>query len=856
MIFNKIKKLISKYSPKLVITASVILAIIMLINFHFIFEITAQSNDECLWISQKISDDSVAIVFDLVKENGVTWKAGIRNGDVLLTIDNIDIKNTFGATQILDRFKKGEFAPYRVSRNGNIFETQVEVKKLINLVGLGFGLLSLIWLCVGFIVIMAKPDGYTQLIFYRIGATACLFSFFNFLYRGDVVPNPIFQSIPLVIGIDIIWTFGASFLPFLITHFFWSFPKEWKILRKKWVTKALYIVPVILFVVSIIIRFIFVYNAPASRFQILINFHFLLVLLGLLVGLISLYISYFRLRTATERRPIFIILVSYTLGLAAIIFTLTLANALTDTIFNSPEYFMPIVIAAIIPISFGYSIFRHSLMDVSEVIKKAILYGAATLTVAGIYFFVIYFLGQRISTIIGTEYQGIAAALFFILFAIMFQSTKDRFQNLITRQFYPEQFAYQKVLLKFSKDVTTIVGLENILDSTHNTFVESLKLKKFGILLKNTDKNIYELRRGIGIENKGLKLNNQEEKISGLLLHKESLHLLPVIEQSEFKNIFPENCQNLIEEQIYTIIPLWIKSKIIGLLLFGLKYSGAQFAGEDLELLTAAANQTAVSIENARLYQSELEKIKIETDLDNARKIQQSLLPAYVPQVESLELAGRMIPAMQVGGDYYDLIKVSDNKLFVIVGDVSGKGLAASFYMSKLQTMMRLYCTEYNTPKKVLTEINKRIYESIQRNWFITISIALFDTKARTVNYCRAGHTPLIHINDFKIQYYQSQGIGVGLEKGDIFDSSLSEINLPLQANDLYIFFSDGVNESMNEKNELFGIEKLEDTILKFTNSSSEKLLSEIIASINTHRGAEPPNDDITLVVVKVGNQN
>ena len=115
-----------------------------------------------------------------------------------------------------------------------------------------------------------------------------------------------------------------------------------------------------------------------------------------------------------------------------------------------------------------------------------------------------------------------------------------------------------------------------------------------------------------------------------------------------------------------------IKSRVIGLLQFGLKQSGSQFAGKDLELLYAAANQAAISIENARLYRSEADKLKLERDLDLARKIQQSLLPKCNPDVHGLDICGQMIPAMQVGGDYYDLISISPTRLFVVVGDVSG----------------------------------------------------------------------------------------------------------------------------------------------------------------------------------------
>jgi sigma-B regulation protein RsbU (phosphoserine phosphatase) len=294
-----------------------------------------------------------------------------------------------------------------------------------------------------------------------------------------------------------------------------------------------------------------------------------------------------------------------------------------------------------------------------------------------------------------------------------------------------------------------------------------------------------------------------------------------------------------------------IKSKVIGLLLFGLKLSGSQFAGKDLDLLCAAANQAGVSIENARLYESEAKKLTIERDLDNARKIQESLLPKVIPQLSGIELCGKMIPAMQVGGDYFDVIQISPAKLFVIVGDVSGKGLSASLYMSKLQTMVQLYCHTINSPKEVLIEINRKIYESIERNWFITVNLALIDAETKTIKFCRAGHSPLLVVNN-TIKILQSKGIGLGLEEGKIFEESLEELELKYNPNEIYTFFSDGISEAMNEHNDLYGMDELTQVIKTNRTRPVKEIMNEVISSIEKFRGSREQNDDITIVLVKM----
>jgi len=850
-------KLLSKYRKKIILPATILLAIIGFINIYFVLSVTPRTNDECLWKQEKVGKDSVRIYFDLVKFEGVTWNAGIRDGDDFLKIDGKKLRNTFHASYLADRKASGESLIFTVARNGEVFDATIRVKKLIGFGNLATALLGIIWLAVGFVVLSSKPYGFTQILFYRIGALFILFSVHS-LFSGNTMLNPIWQYPILLIIADISWVFGIIFLPFLIVHFFWIFPFKNKIIKWKYVSKALFLVPAILFVVTIFYRTLFIYMQYKEG-DIIFKYHFyvvgilnILLFSGIVIGLISLFVSYLKLKKASERTSIFIVLISYTVGVLAIIYLRTLANVLADTIFNSPEYFLPIFLIILTPLGFGYSIFRYSLLDVSDVLKNTILYGTATFALAGVYFLLIYLLGQTISEALTTDYQGIVAAGIFIIFAFIFQSTKDKFQNIITKYFYPEQFAYQKVLVKFSNDVSTIVGLDNILDTVQETFVDALKVEKFGIALRNEKSNEFDLKREDGFKNKGLNFPNLDDIISRMVSDKLELKHPNAFDKLEFPIVFPCAYLELEEEGIYTIIPLLIKQKIIGLLLFGLKHSGAQFAGKDIELLIAASNQTAIAIENARLYGEEAKKIKLERELDVARKIQEGLLPAKVPQITNLDTAGIMIPAMQIGGDYYDLIKISDTQMFVIVGDVSGKGLSASFYMSKLQTMIQLFCNGTKSPKEVLIELNRKIAGNIEKQWFITLTVAFVDIAKRSIKICRAGHTPTLKLSDGVVKFITPNGMGVGLEFGSLFEKSLEELELPLSPHDIFVFTSDGVNEAMNEENNFYGYDELTKILKDKSSSSSEEIVNITIHSLEKFRGLQKPNDDITLVVLKI----
>lgn len=833
-----------------------ILALYALTAIYYVLNVRVTSNDECLWMAKKsIKSDTTAIYFSNVKVDGVTWEAGIRDGDQLLEINNVKLLNTSVAQTELNKVPEGDYAVYKVKKpDGQILETKVKIKKLIQFGWLTQAISALIWLLIGLLVYSAKPEGLPQRLFLAIGILSVLGLTFMFFPQFQEFAAFI-QKYPLLsLFMLALVTISNAFSPFVIVYLLWRFPKPFKFSDRKFVKVSMVAIPTILTLTGIFsvtfgsaIVDIDYITFLRSNYIVIFN---LIGTVGSITAWVFLIIQYFREKSKESRKPLLILMLAFTFGLLVQFYLSTIAPAISDLIFNTPEYYMPVILLILVPIFFAYAIFKYHLLDVTVVIRNTIVYGAATATVALIYFIVIYVLGQWISSAIGAENQGIVAGVFFLIFAFIFQSTKDHFQDFLTRRFYPEQFAYQKVLIKFSNDISTIVGLDRILELANETFVDALKIEKFGILLRDQKSNVLRLKRNFGFTNSECIMQTSNLP----LYYNEKLLTTsyPVIEQNDFPTVFLDKADRLIEEEIHTVIPLVAKSKIVGALLFGLKYSGSKFGGKDIELLYAAANQMAISIENARLYESETEKMKMEKELELARKIQQGLLPKCIPNMRGLDICGEMIPAMQVGGDYFDLIPLSDSKIFVAVGDVSGKGLPASLYMTRLQTMIQLACNNSLSPKQILIEVNKRMYESIERNWFVTMTLALFDTKKGTMKFCRAGHMPLLTALNGTVESVKSQGIGLGLEKGEVFSKTLVEEELDLVSGQIYAFFSDGITEAMNENLNLFGEDNLIEILKGKNNFRSSDVMNEVWNRVNEFRGEAQPNDDMTMVIVKV----
>ena len=302
------------------------------------------------------------------------------------------------------------------------------------------------------------------------------------------------------------------------------------------------------------------------------------------------------------------------------------------------------------------------------------------------------------------------------------------------------------------------------------------------------------------------------------------------------------------------VLPINIKNKTVGSINLSNKLSGKAYSDEDIDLLKTIAYQFGIALENARLRSEEIEKLKIEKELLIARNIQQSLLPDEHFNMSGIDIACSSKSAKYIGGDFCDYIKINENELLLVVADVSGKGIPAALYMTKVQTMIQFAAKVIYSPKDILIEINKQIYPQIERNSFITMIIARFNVEKRKVTLARAGHNPVLYHNGKEIITLNNKGIGLGLETKGIFESNLEEMEIDFNINDLFLFYSDGLTEAMNKDREEFGLDNLKKILTKSLNSTSLELKNKINAEVDAFRGDYEQNDDITFVTVKIVN--
>ncbi len=298
------------------------------------------------------------------------------------------------------------------------------------------------------------------------------------------------------------------------------------------------------------------------------------------------------------------------------------------------------------------------------------------------------------------------------------------------------------------------------------------------------------------------------------------------------------------------IAPLKVHEEINGFL-FTARQNNVNYDEDEKKSLQAFADYAAVALENAKLIAESIEKERLEKELDVARDIQKKILPNHVPVSEKLEVSALFIPAFEVGGDYYDFFNLDNNKLGFVVADVSGKGISAAFIMAEVKGIFESLSKIILKPSELLVKVNDVLKDSLDKKSFVTVIYGVLDLNDGIINFARAGHPPVILSSNEKIERLQPNGIGIGLDYSSGFANTLKEMQIKLLNGDIIAFYSDGIPEAKNARDEDFGYERFESIIHQNRSKNLDQITNELMKEITTFTKDHQQHDDITLVLFK-----
>jgi len=315
------------------------------------------------------------------------------------------------------------------------------------------------------------------------------------------------------------------------------------------------------------------------------------------------------------------------------------------------------------------------------------------------------------------------------------------------------------------------------------------------------------------------------------------------------KDILKEKYFELAEFGVELVVPMQLQNKTRGLILLGSRAGNRNYSHSDVEYIYSVGNLAIISLENNRLFLEALEKQKMEEDLLIARDIQRNLLPLTLPEYEKYDIAALNVSSKQVGGDYYDVISIDDEKFYIAIADVAGKGVPASLMMANIQAFLQVICRQNMKIEEATAMINDLVTANSSEGRFITFFWGYINIKTNTLTYVNAGHNPPYLIRGNEIIKLKEGGMIFGVMK--TFIPYIFE-EVKLQTDDVLILYTDGVSEALNLDYEEYSEERLEKKAKELIHKSASEILNGIKEDVQIFTQGNLQSDDITMIVLKV----
>ena len=400
------------------------------------------------------------------------------------------------------------------------------------------------------------------------------------------------------------------------------------------------------------------------------------------------------------------------------------------------------------------------------------------------------------------------------------------------------------VLNEISREITSILDLDHLLIHIGTLLHRVIDYRMYSILLVNEKRGLLEHRFSIRfgrVEKFGADVPIAEGLTGSAAREGRAVLAADVRKDPRYRMVNPETRSEV-------AIPLIYKGRTIGVL--DLEHTRAHYFNEDhVRTLNTLAFQIAVAIENARLYQRVMqEEQRLERDLAMAREVQLRLLPPSLPELKNAELAARFLAARSIGGDLYDFLDYGDGRIAIAVGDVSGKAAPAALYAALVSGIVRSHAARRPSPAEMLALVNDALQERKLDSQYVTMLYAIWDDERRSLQIANAGSVQPLFCRGSKVTTIQAAGFPLGMFPGVTYE----EFTVSAKAGDALVFFSDGIVDAENDKEEMFGNERLEAAVAKHRRRSASQLVDAVLTSVAAFQGGREHFDDETILAIKV----
>lgn len=300
------------------------------------------------------------------------------------------------------------------------------------------------------------------------------------------------------------------------------------------------------------------------------------------------------------------------------------------------------------------------------------------------------------------------------------------------------------------------------------------------------------------------------------------------------------------DERLLIAIPVILKGEIFGILLVEEALGGRRFRNRRLEILNGMAQQIALAVQNDIFQKEKASRSRLETEVQLARQIQETFIPKSLQVPKGWDLSARWRTALQMGGDFYDVINLPDGRLGLFIADVADKGIPAALFMALTRTLVRAAVIKTNSPAIALKQVNDLLYPDCEQGMFVTAVYGALDPLTGLFTYANAGHNPPIWLHKGELNLLSRTGIALGV----VEFAQMDERSIHLEKDDKLVLYTDGVTEAYSAAGKTFGEERLKDLIANDDSNKAEPLMNKIDDDVTEFYDGDPLTDDVTLLVL------
>lgn len=495
---------------------------------------------------------------------------------------------------------------------------------------------------------------------------------------------------------------------------------------------------------------------------------------------------------------------------------------------------------------FSYAIIRHQFLNVQMFFRQSLINTFISALLVGIY----VLLGMRSESLLhpffGVRAQ-VVSYLFILLLLLLFHPVSTAVDNFVRSMFMRTRTDYRNIMERFSRQVISVFDPLQLRQTIEETLKTALLVDKVYFVLFDDSVGEYAVLKSDDYSRRTV-IDREDLMLRGINLLDTPTRFGSLDDYREKSRL----AEILTELNVRIILPMKDAEHLLGFLALSSKAAGYRYTAEDFNLLGVLSNQMVTALTNARLYADSLERLRLEEEVTMARQIQLDLLPQHPPDCRLSVIAASSTPSRTVGGDFYDFVPIKDSdRLGICIADASGKGMPAALMVAQIQAILHSEVNNGNSIELMMKNMNQQVVTSTSAEKFVTLFYAELDQEACTLHYANAGHNyPLLIHGDGSVELLDVGGPIIGAFGGVLYSSA----TVPLRDDDVLFFFTDGLSEAMDADGHEYGEQRIREFVVNRRHHDPQTIINEILADVRQFDPSNPPQDDTTIVTVKMVN--